>query len=306
MLQKAYGLFFISLSLCGLCISQPAYAASITPSHVYAQAERIYADVLSIKAHNKLTARIEHTDIKVQLRPRHVWQKTYEILVKLNLYHRNQYPGVAPGSIEPIKDLPPQLVYDQTQRILLEIRLIKNRLNITTPTPAAKHYRNKVPTDVYNLLSRASRELDIINSTGLTPSNVFGQVFRINSDIDLILYTLGVADQSIPPSKQADSLPKDAFKAGMALKQTINTLQRKLAIPVTDFSALENGHVTPSHVFALIGLITAELQEIKFALSLQHQRTPAAKFYQGKIPADVEQLLGWCNNKLMQVRSVQF
>ena len=283
-----------------------AQAKEITPSHVYAQAERIYADILTIKTYDKLTARITNIDTKVQLSPRHVWQKTYEILVKLNIYHRQHYPGVIPGAIEPIKDLPPQMVYDQTQRILLEISLIKNRLEITTPTPAAKYYRNKVPTDVYNLLSRASHEMDIINSAGLTPSNVFAQAFRINSDIDLILHTLGVDDNSIPPAKHPDSQPQDAFKAAMALKQTINTLQRKLAIPVTDFSSLKDGAVTPSQVFALIGLITAELQEIKFALSLHHQRTPAAKFYQHKTPADVEQLLGWCNNKLLQTRSVQF
>ncbi|MDX8391137.1 MAG: hypothetical protein R8K53_01000 [Mariprofundaceae bacterium] len=290
----------------------PFTVKKITPSHVYAQAERIYADVLTLKTHNKPTTTTTTSttttfSADVQLKPRHVWQKTYEILVKLNIYRRAQgYPTLPVSALEPFNNLPPGLVYDQTQRILTEIKLIKEHLNIAVPTPAARHFSGKMPKHVYRMLSRASAELDTINGKNFTPSHVFAQAFRINNDIDLILDALNIRDTSIPPAKHHNSRPDDALKVGMALMQNITRLQRRLSIPVTDFSSLQTKSATPADVFSLIGLISAELQEIKFTLSLRHQPTEPSRYYTGKTPADVEQLLGWCNNKIDQAHDAKF
>lgn len=293
----------------------PAYAANgdrnnetiiITSNQVYAEVERIEADVLSImKYRNHISTSTLH-QLPVHFKSQHVWQKTYEILVKINILRRTEnYPTIAVNTLEPTKRLHPKMVYDQTQRILTELALIKVRFNLTqsAPTPAAKTYTNKTPSNVYALLDKVSQDLDTLIGFGFTPSDVFSQVIRLNSDIDLILHAFDITDNSFPPIKHPSSQPRDAFRAGMALLKTVNKIQQSLAIDTTDFSALKHATVTPSNVFELVGLISAELQPIKFSLLLRYDRTPTNKHYEGKTPADVEQLIGWCNNRLKQIRS---
>jgi len=298
--------FYIIIALL-LSYNSPSFAASITPSHVYAQAERIHSDILAVKRHLNITTTVKTKNSNVRYKPQHVWQKTYEILFKLSIFRRIQdYPSIAVSTLEPIERIQPKQVYDQTRRILAELSLIKEELKIQTATPTARATHNKKPSDVYRLLSRISSEIDIINGQGFTPSHVFAQVIRLNHDIDRILHALNTRDRSYPPVKNQDSQPRDALYAGMTLMTTVTNIQRFLAIDSTDFSKLKKENVQPSDVYALIGLISSELQTIKYTLGLLHMRTPADKFYENKTPSDVEQLLVWCNNKLKQVNTTRF
>jgi len=276
----------------------------ITPNQVYAEVERIEADVLSIMKYRKRvsTNTVQHRS--VQFKPRHVWQKTYEILVKINIYRRaDHYPTIAVGTLEPVQELHPKLVFDQTQRILTELQLIKLRLNLvaSSPTPAARIQHGKMPSDVYALLDKVSSDLDSLIGFDFTSSDVFAEVIRLNSDIEVILNALEISDVSFPPIKHKNSQPADAFKVAFELLDTVEKIQRYLSINVSDFSGLEKDTVDSGDVFELIELIIAELQPIKFSLSLQHVRTPNNKDYVDKTPADVEQLIGWCHNRLKQV-----
>ncbi len=278
----------------------------ITANQVYAEVERIESDVLSIMKSRKHPSTAKIKTIAVHFKPRHVWQKTYEVLVKINIFRRAEnYPTISVSALEPTKVLHPKMVFDQSQRILTELNLIKVRLNIlpSSPTPPARKITGKTSNDVYALLDKVSNDLDSLIGYGFTPSNVFSQAIRLNNDVELILQTLDVTDDSVPPLKHKNSQPADAYQAAMGLLQTVNRLQRFLSIDVSDFSSLKKGTIRPADVFELIGLINAELQPIKFALSLPYARTPASKHYEAKTPADVEQLIGWINNRLKQVHS---
>ncbi|MDQ6970543.1 MAG: hypothetical protein Q9M16_08540 [Mariprofundus sp.] len=278
----------------------------ITANQVYAEVERIEADVLSIMKSRKRASTARIKTIAAHFKPRHVWQKTYEVLVKINIFRRAEnYPTISVSALEPTKTLHPKMLFDQSQRILTELNLIKLRLNIqhSSPTPPVRKLTGKTSNDVYALLDKVSNDLDSLIGYGFTPSDVFSQAIRLNSDIELILQALDVTDDSFPPLKHKNSQPADAYRAAMQLLQTVNRLQRFLSIDVSDFSGLKKDTIRPADVFELIGLINAELQPIKFALSLPYARTPASKHYEAKIPADVEQLIGWSNNRLQQVHS---
>ncbi len=302
-------MFFILF--CLIIIVPAAHAAStstetiiITPNQVYAEAERIEADVLSIMQQQKLKSTASTHARSIIFKPRHVWQKTYEILVKINILRRaTHYPTITVGTLEPVQYLHPKMVFDQTQRILTELQLIKVRLNLvaSAPTPPALLQHGKTPNDVYALLDKTSLDLDKLIGFDFTPSNAFAEVIRLNSDIEEILNALNISDTAFPPIKHSNSQPADAFKAGLALLDTVGEIQRYLSIDVSDFSALKKDSIDSSDVFGLIGLINAELQPIKFALSLQNVRTPNTKHYEAKTPADVEQLIGWCDNRLKQI-----
>ncbi|MDX8390845.1 MAG: hypothetical protein R8M38_10190 [Mariprofundaceae bacterium] len=284
---------------------QAAETIHITSNQVYAEAERIEADVLAImkKKHQKSSSKTHK--VAVNFKPRHVWQKTYEILVKINIFRAMEnYPTIAVNTLEPTSVLHPKMIFDQTQRILTELNLIKVRMNITKkyPTPSARIIKGKMPKDVYALLAKISHDLDALTGAALSPSNVFAEVIRINSDIEVILEALNIRDESFPPIKSVKHDPSDAFHSAMELMDAITILQRFYNIETTDFSALKKNNIRPSDVFSLVGLISAELQPIKYALSLRHYRTPFAKHYEDKTPSDVEQMLGWCFNKFKQIR----
>jgi len=286
-----------------------AETIEITPSQVYAEVERIEADLLAIMRYRQVSPVVYHRTLAVELQSRHVWQMTYEVMVKINILRRQEnYPTIAVGTLNPTENLHPKMVFDQTQRILTELNLIKVRLNLVTvsPTPPAKHYTGKRANDVYLLLNKVSTNLDALIGYGFTPSDVFAQVMRVNGDIDAILHALNIYDDAFPPAKKHNSQPIDAMHAAVRLLHTINQLQRKLSLPVSDVSTLmDMSHIQPADVFEMMGLITSELQPIKYALSLYHVRTPFSRYYQGKTPSDVEQLIGWCDNRLQQALSVQ-
>ncbi|RMH52489.1 MAG: hypothetical protein D6682_01825, partial [Zetaproteobacteria bacterium] len=264
-------------------------AEAITPDQVFAQAERIKADILTIMAHHHIAPPPYHRRITVRLRPRHVWQKTYEILTKINILRRKEhYPTLAVGTLDPTEELLPGMVYDQTWRILTELHLIKMRLGLAArhPTPPPRPHHGKRPTDVYLLLDEVSSDLDALNGAGFTPSDLFAQVMRLNGDIDAILRAMELYDRSFPPPRQPGAKPAEAMRAAVALLATTQRLQRKLGLATTDLARLVPPVVHPKDLFEMVGLIIAELQPVKYLLGLTDSRTPVTRRYRGKHPAD--------------------
>ncbi|MDX8384238.1 MAG: hypothetical protein R8M45_09160 [Ghiorsea sp.] len=285
-------------------LSGQAYAFEVTPNHAYAEAKRIESDVDKLRAVYGITSDAPLRQFHVQFQARHVWQKTYEILEKINIYRRLEaYPVINANAMEPLKKFPIKLVYDQTRRILIELELIKVRKGITAPPVARKVYQGKTPQDVYQLLDKISRDMDLITGQGFTPSHVFAQALRINSDIELILDHLGIQDRSIPPVKMKNTTPAQVHALAIQMLHEVSSLQRRFSLDGTDFSSLKaTQRSRPSDVFATIGLISAELQSIKYNISLKNHIAPPAKSFRNKTPDDVYQLLGWVFDKTKQIK----
>ncbi len=291
-------LLFFSFSLSAL---------EVIPSDVYVQVEQIQKELVVIKKHLNLTTQISQNKLlKAELKPRHAWQKSYEILVKINILRRSNGMSIMePINMEPRLKRDPILTYEMALRILVELEIIKFRLDITEQITPASIYTNKKPMDVFNLLRSISQDMDIINGQEFTPSYVFAEAMRIYEDINLIILHMKINDESVPPIKIIDSTPTDAFYTAIKLLTVVSQIESSIGIEGIDASVFLRKQITPSDVYELTEIIISELQVIKASVGIRYVITPAAKYYTQKSPADVNQLLGWSLSKLKQVSTLR-
>ena len=278
----------------------------VTASEVYAQVQRIHDEVLILKRHFKITAEIKAPVLRATLTPGHTWQKTYEVLYKLNiLREKHGLPMIAVPSRSPRLSVPRFYVYEQALRVLSELAIFKFWLDIQEVAPPLQSFTGKVPTDAYNLANQVSYELDLLNDLSFTPSHVFSQAMRISEDVLAILENLNIADNTIPPPKNKGVKPLGSYEAGLALLVEVIRIKGLAGLPSIDLNALQpQGTITPGEVFGLNGIILAELQPIKAQLEMFRSFTPTAEHYENKMPADVQQILGWSTRRLHLIKSL--
>ena len=284
-------------------------AKSITPNEVYAEVVVIQEEIHFLLKHFDITHDhdeiIEETYINAVLKPRNAWQKTYEILVKINMLRNfHDLKRIEPIGMEPVLELNPDMVYEQTQRILTEINIFKTRMGIEHNVSQTHIFRNKTPLDVFNILSHISLSFDELNRSSFTPSYVFAETMRIYDDITSILEHLKIKDNTMPSSRNEDATPHDTFNETMKILKKIKYLQGGVNIDSVDFSSFAKENPTPSDVFTMTQMVLAELQTIKAYVGLHHYITPPAVVYTNKTPVDVDQLMKWNLKKIELIKSI--
>ena len=284
-------------------------AKTITPNDVYAQSILIQEHIHFLLKHYD----IDHdhdginrrTKISTRLKPRNAWQKSYEILVKVNmLRNAHNLSRIEPVGVEPVEQLNPDMVYGQTQRILAELTIFEVRKDIKVPLFEAQTYKNKTPLDVYNVFAHVSSSFDELNRAQLSPVYVFAETMRIYDDLSIILKYLGIKDETIPNKRVINATPRDSLKISMKVLEKLQRLQRSVGIKTVDFSVFDKKKATPSDVYTITGMIIAELQPIKAYIGLTTSVTPPAQSYTKKYPADIEQLMGWNLRKLLLIKNL--
>ncbi|MGN7611327.1 hypothetical protein ACQZV8_04485 [Magnetococcales bacterium HHB-1] len=299
---------WIILSLICMLVPRPGVAeVEISPSEVYVQVERIAQELKLIQRHFGVQDKKQKTrPFKARLKPRHVWQKSYEVLVKINIFRaRHNMPRITPNAMEPVLDLDPMLVYEQTQRILTELAIIRTRLNIPGTTTLKPVVGGKKPIDVFNQLHQISLMMEMLNAQKIDPNHVFAEVMRLDEDVSSLLRRLGIKDDTYPPARKKKVIPKDSFLVAFEFMKEIQRLQRFVGIGQTNFSAFKKRHnVQPADVFNIIGMCLAEFQLLKAHYN-DRRVTPAAEYLDNKLPDDVEQMLQWITRKLRLIKTVK-
>lgn len=286
-----------------------AVAKDLTPNDVYSQVMLIKENIHQLLKYYDVKhdheAMQNRVVVKTPLKPRNVWQKTYEIMIKINILRDEHHlPIIEPINMPPVANLNPDLVYEQTQRILTELKIFETRLSITIPKENLQKVKRKTPLDVFNALNGISLTIDELNKYKVTPSYVFGENMRVYDDISLILDTLNIEDNTIPAKKNIKSTPNDTANTALKTLEKIKQLQVISGIAFVDFRDFKKEKQTPSDVFSLTQMIIAELQTIKAYLGLSTYITPAATQYQAKTPAEVDQLMSWNLRKLELINSL--
>ncbi len=293
-----------------------AMAVTISPNDVYLQLLQVKADINLLKQHFNIQEEITTENLEVQLLPRHTWQKSYEVLFKLNLLRQKlNLPVMAVPSWAPTVEVSSLHVYEQICRIRLELDLLKTYLNIPSPSPSPPDSApvmtnsakpDQTITDNFNLLNYLSYQLDPLNGTNFNPTTVFGQAMRIFADVNTLITELEIKDDTIPAAQKIDAQPEDSFAAALQLLREIKRVQNLAHIETVDIYAfkLTKTKITPTEVFALTGIILAELQTLKAHLGLKHSFTPLANFYEDKQPAEIQQMLGWSVRKLRLINAL--
>ncbi len=277
----------------------------ITPSDVFTEVNQIKKEIKIIKDFYKIKKEILYSKLYIELEPRHTWQKTYEITVKINILRTSKnIPRIEPIGMQAILKINPILTYEQTQRILTELAIFKTSMGITKTVTRKDKFKNKTPLDVYNLLNTVSLELDVINGKVFTPSYVFSETLRIYNDISIILNHLNITNGTIPPKRDINSSPADSFNTSMLILKKINKIKKSINIKTTDFEPFRKEFLTPSDVFSLNQIVLSELQIIKAYLGLFEHVTTPAKIHKNKTPTDVNQILGWCLRSINLIKNL--
>ncbi|MBF0180852.1 MAG: hypothetical protein HQM03_12590 [Magnetococcales bacterium] len=294
-----------ALLLCVL-LAWPARAAEITPSDVYTQALRIKAEMDLLADHLQIRGDKPAEPVRLLLQPRHAWQKTGLILLKINLFRgKLGLPRLTVGDVEPVLNLEPAMNYEQTQRILAEIFIIKRRLGIEAASALPPPATDKTPQDVFNLFNAISFQWDVLNRHEVDAVAIYAEVRRIHADIDALLRPARVQDGAHPPAKEPATTLEETLRASFDLMAEVQRLQRMAGIPVVDFTPFRKAAgVLPSDVLNMVGMVLAELQPLKARLGLNHAITPATTFQEEANLADVRQFLGYAMHKLKLVRTL--
>lgn len=288
----------------------PCLAFAVEPSvnDVYAKAYQICQEVELIRNHLGFHQATAENPTSTQLNPGHSWQKSYEILYKINVFRKNYgLPRISTPSREPQLSVTSMISFEQTARIIAELQLVKYYLNITeTIAPNTTPFEGKVPTDVYRLLNRISYDLDVINGKSLSPADALTQAVRIFEDVSVILDALHIKEDVIPPPKNPNVQPSGSFESVLKLLDEIERIRKMIGMGMLDFHAFTPADrtITPSDVFSLAGIALAELQPIKAYLGLTNVLTPMAEHYENIRPAEVQQLFGWSIRKLQLIQQI--
>ncbi len=283
-------------------------AKSITPNEVYGQVMLITDEMHYLLKYYGIEhdheGIIKRTTVATKLKPRNTWQITYEIMVKINIL-REEYnlPIIEPVNMTPVLNLNPDLVYEQTQRILTELEIFMIRKGIKHPEHKTKVYKGKTPIDVYNALTHVSKSFDELNKGIVTPSYVFGEQMRLYDDITSIVQKLHIVDKTIPKKKQVGAVPADVFDECMNVLEKVKQLQIGAGIDFVDFSEFKKGNESASEVYTITQMIIAEVQTLKAYVGID-AITPASPKYNTKTPAEVGQLVSWNLRKLNLIQSL--
>jgi hypothetical protein len=279
---------------------------TITPSEVFAETVRLEKEVTLLKTHLGLReirpAEVTHAN----LQPRHSWQKMYIIHSKINLFRRQQgFPVQAVQSMQPVLSLEPLLVYEQTQRLLTEMQLLKMRLGIQGDVPPQEVIPGQQPIDVFNKLHFVSVQWDVILHAGTHLNPLYAEAKRIDADVDTLLNALQISDLAYPPAKKGAVTPDELLESSFLIMAEVQRLQQVAKLPIVDFEPFRHpAEVSGVEVWNMMGFILAELQTVKASLGLLQQLTPVAEYTEEKNPAVVLQLMGYVTHKLRLIRSL--
>ena len=284
------------------------FAKEMSPSDVYSQVtllkEHAHYILKSYNVkhdHEGIETRVlSHTNLK----PRNAFQKTYEIMIKLNVLRETHgMVRIEPVNIAPTLNLHPDLVYEQVRRLLEEFRIFEARSDMKEETYKPMAFKGKTPVGVFNALSAVSEALDEINGGKFTPTYVYAENIRALDDVTLILNALRIEDNTIPAKIKKDATSRDSFDVAIKTLQKIKQLQILSGIEHVDFSEFEKGAHAPSDVFTMTQMILAELQTLKAYLKIDSSTVPAY-LSDDKTPVEVNQLMGWNLIKLNQISSL--
>ncbi len=282
-----------------------ALAAEITPDEVYQQVLRIEQEVALFRTHLQRPAAHRPRPLRAQLNPRHTWQLTYEILLKISHFRGQQgLPGFAPLAREPQTEVTPSSPWEQTQRILTELAILKAELGVAGEVETPPRPQGMQPIDVYNKLNEVSYAIDELTGAAIDASVVYAEAMRINEEINALMQHTATADNAVPPARRAEATAADALEASFVLMGQVQRLQAQLGVGTTDFSVFRRDHdVTSAEVLNMVGMCLAELQPLKQRMHLNNKYTPPAELTQGKTQTDITQLLLYEAAKLRLIQT---
>lgn len=285
---KPIGLMLLSaLLLTGQSLAAPGQKK--TPSHVYQTVSSIAVELDLLHDANLSKPKSGSTQYKNR-RPRHVYQKAREVLIKVNTLR--WLNGVSRVDIPnpPAREIVPGDVNVMVAASLQAVRGLRSVFGVAEKSKPALLVMGKTPSDVYANLARVSVMVDGLGIPSIVPNDVYRLMQTVlNEFASIQRRNNSLADVSATPKSKGRS-PKDVYVKGLelltALKELVATRKRYQIAGGVKLIAQPSGNVSPGNVLDLIGNILAEVSAMKAHLGIKEAMVFAAP-PSGKTPSDV-------------------
>ncbi|ADN08688.1 hypothetical protein [Sulfurimonas autotrophica] len=270
-----------------LCCLIGLYADEKTPSDVYSQSMVLKQMVGELRRENGITQPLKKVEQQHNKLPRHVIQKTLEVLTKVNKYREIYKFGLITVPPVPPRKITPQDVYNNVIRLKEEIHyLLKNQKTHFT----FKQYKGKTPSDVYQVLWTVSLGFDSLIGQGFTPTDVYIQSEQIVERIKFLRSSQREYNDIKMPSKKPNLHPNHALYASRDLIKAISEDEKKLWMAPVPVPRIKQKVISPTEVYDSLQTVKAELNRLSRRLGIERS-FPPQKPKTKKTPSDVVQNL---------------
>jgi hypothetical protein len=257
---------------------------------VYAQAYILKSKIVHLAGEKNIKAKYMKLPTFSNKSPRHVFQKSLEVLKKINKYRENTNLGEVNVPLYSSKVITSEDVYLKVLRLNQEIDLLLE--NVSCPHIAelskTKIYTNKNSNDNYRELWSASLAMDELLGKGFTPIDTYEQAVLIIDTIKFIRNSQNIYEDIPKPKKKNRKHPNHVLYATNKLLEKISKAEKKLWMEPVDVPENPQRIITPTEVYDSMQTIITELVRIRKRLGIERfYEAPVIEEF--KTPSDVLQ-----------------
>ena len=277
------------LCLCAALLAPPAaHAQQATPDHVFQRTEEIllHLDLLNT-ANFSESAGVEVPSDPT--RPRHVLQSARDVWRKLQLLRYMN--GLPTASLDPVpaREVTPADVKDVMDRVLSGVVDLRGAYGVDDPVTAPALPQGKTPADVYANLMRIDAQLDALGVPATVPNDVFQLASSVLMALEDIATHTGIEADTASLWPETGRTPENVYKAVHQLIADLKTLSdadARFAVDGIVDPSLVSGDITPSEVMKILSRAMADVQAMRAAAGVPDP-AETAPYVGGKTPSDV-------------------
>ncbi len=295
---------FILLSIFAfMVVSAPLYAeklANKTPDDVYQQVMQLKQQVVLLRNAADITIPWPSVKKIADLTPRHVLQKSIEVLDKIKRLRRIHKMGPITVPLFPTRDITPNEVYDMTNRLIEEFKLFPGLKNATFEFEPKHMESGRTPSDVYQELWTVSLAINpLLGVRGLKPSDVYIQSLKILEQIKFLRISQSLPLNIPPPLMTEGKRPNHTLAQAYKLLEKTAQAEHNLWIDPIKVPSVPRKEITPSEVYDALLIIQAELERLKYRLGVERDIIIPSQNGR-KTPDDVLFNLAWSTAMMPQ------
>ncbi len=267
---------------------------SARPADVYACLLQAKKEVELLRRQARVRQRWPRVEKQPDRYPRHVLQKCYEVLEKIN--RLRSIEGMGPITIPqyPTRRITPNEVLTAAKRMLAELRLLtRGQEHVSHPAPSPRPRRRVGYGDNYAMLQEISLALDpVMGVRGFSPDDVFAQSIRVLNNARFLRMSQNLSLDIPAPPRGRGGRSNHALIAAVALLDKIARAEHNLWMKPCRVPPIPRRRIEPNEVYDSLQIVLAELQRIKYRLGLE-RHFPIPVVERGKTPDDVIRNLKW-------------
>ena len=274
-----------------LFLSSGLFGSEKTPSDVFSESIILKKMVQELRSDNGVSEELPFVEKQRDKLPRHVLQKTLEVLTKVNKYREINGYGMITVPPVPSRDITPQDVYNNVERLKVEVSyLLKDKRVLEKKRFKLKKYIQKTPSDVYRELWSISLGFDKLLGQGFTPTDVYILSEQIVKNINFLRETQREHEKVEMPKRKQKQHPNHALYKSVELIGKISHIEKKLWMRPVPVPKLTQKVISPTEVYDSLQTVRAELNRISRRLGVE-RHFALEKTSKQKTPGDVVQNL---------------